>query len=85
MILRIPPAARLVVLCATAWLGSCSAIVHPDVGSLGPMPVACHVGDLAPGCPCPSGGTGVQVCNIGGSFDPCACVSAPGAAGNGGH
>ncbi len=63
-------------------LAACSAIVHPDSGSLGPTPVACTPG-LQVSCPCVGGATGQQLCNYGGSFDPCVCPS--GGAGASGH
>jgi hypothetical protein len=62
-------------------LGSCSAVVHPDVGSLNPAPAACSPGVVAV-CPCIGGGTGTQVCNAGGGYDPCICGARTGNAGH---
>jgi hypothetical protein len=80
-----PDWSRRALLLALLGLAGCSAIVHPDSGSLGPAPVACTPGDilLNPACPCPGGAGGKQICNQGGSLDPCVCVA--GSAGTSGH
>jgi hypothetical protein len=55
----------------------CSAIVDPDVGKLGgPPPPACKPGQVVHGCACAGGVTGLQVCNLGGSYNACQCGSA---------
>jgi hypothetical protein len=74
------PALLLVLL---ALLG-CEALVHPDSGALGTAPVVCTPGASVIS-PCIGGGTCTQVCNTGGSFDPCVCGPVPGGAGAGGH
>jgi len=58
---------------------SCSLVVEPDVDTLGSPPRTCTPHDEAI-CACLGGVQGVQVCNEGGSFDPCIC----GVAGSGG-
>lgn len=60
-------------------LSSCSLVVEPDVDSLGSPPRTCTPTDEAV-CACLGGVQGVQVCNEGGSYDPCNC----GIAGQGG-
>jgi hypothetical protein len=80
-------------------LCGCSAIVDPDVDSLGVEPLACRPNQQR-ACPCNEqqclavGITGVlcgtQTCNAGGSYDVCFCPpagmsnSGNGNAGNGG-
>jgi hypothetical protein len=71
-----------VMLGMLAVLCGCEAIVHPDVGSLGATPVVCTPGQTVIS-PCLGGGTCNQICNAGGSYDPCVCAPSQGAAGAG--
>lgn len=64
---------------ALGFVSSCSLVVEPDTDSIGAPPRTCTPQDEAI-CACVGGVQGVQVCNEGGSFDPCLC----GGAGNGG-
>jgi len=59
------------LLCA-----SCSALVDPDIDSLGRPPAACSVGEVR-SCPCLNGTVGSQRCNEGGGFDRCMCILPP--------
>jgi hypothetical protein len=61
----------------------CSAIVDPDVGKLGPAPAPACTPNRVLSCICRGGLTGTQICNDGGSYDPCVCTGA-GQAGMGG-
>jgi hypothetical protein len=72
---------------ALAWLlssaAACSAVVDPDVGRLGgPPPPTCTPRTVVD-CACAGGFNGKQVCNEGGTFNPCSCGTA-GSAGTGG-
>ena len=72
------------LLLAAAVFGTvgCSAVVDPDVGKLGgPPPPTCMPRRVV-GCACAGGLSGTQVCNDGGSYDPCNCGTA-GAGGTG--
>lgn len=60
-------------------LSSCSWVVEPEVDTLGTPPRTCTPNEEAV-CACLGGLQGIQVCNEGGSFEPCGC----GAAGAGG-
>ena len=71
--------ARLAIAVIACALSACSLVVEPDVDSLGSPPRTCTPRDEAI-CACLGGVQGVQVCNEGGSFDPCMC----GIAGQGG-
>jgi hypothetical protein len=77
--------ARWVALwCAAALLAlssACSAVVDGDKSKLGPMPIPCNQGELAP-CPCRDGSMSVQRCNALLKFDRCMCA---GVAGSGDH
>jgi hypothetical protein len=64
---------------ALGFISSCSLVVEPDTDSIGAPPRTCAPQDEAV-CACIGGVQGVQVCNEGGSYDPCLC----GGAGNGG-
>jgi hypothetical protein len=59
-------------------VASCRLIIDADADELGPPPVACSSGDRLD-CVCPTGMAAVQVCNAGGSFDPCPCPPLGGA------
>jgi hypothetical protein len=70
-------ARALSVLCWSAGLAlfaSCSAIVDTDKEKLGPVPVPCEPGQVAP-CPCRDGSTSMQKCNAMARFDRCMCAS----------
>lgn len=54
-------------------------VVEPDVDTLGSPPRTCTPREEAV-CACLGGVQGIQICNEGGSFDPCMC----GVAGSGG-
>ncbi|HTU58220.1 MAG TPA: hypothetical protein VMF89_07295, partial [Polyangiales bacterium] len=64
-----------------ALLTSCSAIVDTDKEKLGPVPVPCEPGQVAP-CPCRDGSTSMQTCNAMARFDRCACAGSAGRAGS---
>lgn len=61
---------------AAMWLAAlaagCSAVVDPDVGKLGGRPLSCTPYQPNP-CVCQGGAFGTQLCNAGGSYDPCNC------------
>lgn len=71
------------VLLVVAAGGGCSAIVDPDVGKLGPAPAPACTPRRVLSCICRGGQTGTQICNEGGSYNPCECSGA-GQAGIGG-
>lgn len=56
----------------SASVSGCSAVVHPDVGSLGPAPMACSPGTTMT-CACLGKPNGLQSCNANGAYDPCRC------------
>lgn len=51
---------------------SCSAIVSPDTGALGPAPSPCKR-DCYVNCPCIEGGQGRQICTPAEQFSDCQC------------
>ncbi len=64
---------------ALAWVVAtcgCSAVVDPDIGRLGgPPPPTCKPQSVVD-CACNGGIGGKQICNSGGTFNPCVCGSA---------
>lgn len=66
--------ARQLVLgtCLGLILAACSAIVDTDKAKLGPVPVPCEPGQIAP-CPCRDGSMSTQKCNAMARFDSCVC------------
>jgi hypothetical protein len=72
---RVLALAAAVTALAAATAG-CSAVVDPDVGRLGsPPPPTCMPGRVV-NCACNGGLTGKQVCNDGGTYNPCNCGAA---------
>jgi hypothetical protein len=75
--------ALIVGMCCSsglAVLASCSAVVDTDKAKLGPVPVPCEPGQVAP-CPCRDGSMSMQKCTSMARYDRCACS---GIAGRGG-
>ena len=80
-------ARRVALGCAAALLAfssACSAVIDGDKSKLGPMPVPCNEGELAP-CPCRDGSMSVQRCNALLKFDRCMCAGVAGSGGQAGH
>ena len=76
--------ARHSALCWTAGLAllaGCSAIVDTDKEKLGPVPVPCEPGQVAP-CPCRDGSMSMQKCTAMARYDRCACAASAGRGGN---
>lgn len=71
----VQPSRLLFVVLVASVLSACSLVVEPDVDSLGSPPRTCKPRDEAV-CACLGGVQGVQVCNEGGSFEPCICGGA---------
>jgi hypothetical protein len=69
-------AALLLMAAGFAASGGCSAVVDPDVGKLGVPPAPTCMPKRVVSCACVGGLTGTQICNAGGSYDPCNCGTA---------